>query len=148
MPERIQLRRIKGWRLSGVSPTAVVVSRPSIWGNPYRVGSDVTILRPDGGRQHLLDISAATAVDLYRLWLSHASIGDVPFTPTRLALTSLTGKDLACWCPLTDPRTGGRYPCHADVLLELANPKPIRPDALVNLGCRDGAKPEDDLNVG
>jgi hypothetical protein len=27
----------------------------------------------------------------------------------------LTGKDLACWCPLNQP-------CHADVLLELANP--------------------------
>jgi Domain of unknown function (DUF4326) len=29
--------------------------------------------------------------------------------------TDLTGKDLACWCPLNQP-------CHADVLLELANP--------------------------
>jgi hypothetical protein len=27
----------------------------------------------------------------------------------------LTGKDLAYWCPLDQP-------CHADVLLELANP--------------------------
>jgi Domain of unknown function (DUF4326) len=27
----------------------------------------------------------------------------------------LAGKDLACWCPLDQP-------CHADVLLELANP--------------------------
>jgi len=26
----------------------------------------------------------------------------------------LRGKDLACWCPLDQP-------CHADVLLELAN---------------------------
>ncbi len=127
MPERIQLRRTKGWRLAEVSATAVVVSRPSVWGNPYRVGSDVAILRPDGGRQHLLSISAATAVDLYRVWLAQASIADVPFTPTRLALAALTGRDLACWCPLTDPHTGGRYPCHADVLLELANPTPTLP---------------------
>lgn len=28
----------------------------------------------------------------------------------------LRGKDLACWCPLGQP-------CHADVLLELANGK-------------------------
>ncbi len=28
--------------------------------------------------------------------------------------TELRGKDLACWCPLDQP-------CHADVLLELAN---------------------------
>jgi hypothetical protein len=26
----------------------------------------------------------------------------------------LAGKDLACWCPITEP-------CHADVLLEIAN---------------------------
>ena len=32
---RIQLRRVRGWRL----PTGVVkVARPSRWGNPYRVG--------------------------------------------------------------------------------------------------------------
>lgn len=28
--------------------------------------------------------------------------------------TELRGKDLACWCPLDKP-------CHADVLLEIAN---------------------------
>ena len=32
----------------------------------------------------------------------------------------LRGKDLACWCKTTD-RDGNRVPCHADVLLELAN---------------------------
>jgi hypothetical protein len=31
-----------------------------------------------------------------------------------LLLPSLRGKNLACWCPLDQP-------CHADVLLELAN---------------------------
>jgi hypothetical protein len=31
-----------------------------------------------------------------------------------LDLTELRGKNLACWCPLDQP-------CHADVLLELAN---------------------------
>jgi hypothetical protein len=33
------------------------------------------------------------------------------------ALSELRAKDLACWCPLDQP-------CHADVLLELANPLP------------------------
>jgi hypothetical protein len=32
----------------------------------------------------------------------------------RNPLAALRGKDLACWCPLDQP-------CHADVLLELAN---------------------------
>lgn len=31
-----------------------------------------------------------------------------------LEIEQLRGKDLACWCPLDQP-------CHADVLLELAN---------------------------
>lgn len=34
MPKRIQLRRSKGWRLPG---GAVVVARPSRYGNPFRV---------------------------------------------------------------------------------------------------------------
>jgi hypothetical protein len=34
----------------------------------------------------------------------------------------LRGKSLACWCPLDQP-------CHADVLLELANAKDTRNDA-------------------
>lgn len=29
------------------------------------------------------------------------------------------GKDLACWCPINQP-------CHADVLLRLANPEDAR----------------------
>lgn len=36
------------------------------------------------------------------------------FDPVTLR-RDLAGKDLACWCPLDRP-------CHADVLLELANP--------------------------
>jgi hypothetical protein len=32
----------------------------------------------------------------------------------------LRGHDLACWCPLVDA-DGNHVPCHADILLELAN---------------------------
>jgi hypothetical protein len=32
----------------------------------------------------------------------------------------LRGKDLACWCPLVD-KDGNPVPCHADVLLKIAN---------------------------
>jgi len=38
----------------------------------------------------------------------------------RVDVTELAGHDLVCWCPLEDER-GRRVPCHADVLLELAN---------------------------
>ena len=38
-PKRIQLRRTKGWRLPD---NAVIVSRPSKWGNPFRIGINGT----------------------------------------------------------------------------------------------------------
>ena len=33
---------------------------------------------------------------------------------------AIAGHDLMCWCQLVDAE-GYRVPCHADVLLELAN---------------------------
>ncbi len=98
-PQRIQLSRKKGWRKP---EGCIVVARPSLWGNPYRV------TKPSGPGGGPLE-----AVTLYHLHLlTHPE--DFP------SLDELRGHDLACWCPLTDER-GGRVPCHADVLLELAN---------------------------
>ena len=94
MPRRIQLKRTKGWRLP---PGAVVVSRPSKWGNPYAIG-DPGI--PD----------AETAVMAYDIWLR---IHPTMFDDAR---RELKGKDLACWCSVDVDQ-----PCHADVLLEVAN---------------------------
>jgi hypothetical protein len=37
-----------------------------------------------------------------------------------LDVTPLVGKNLVCWCPLVD-KDGQYVPCHADVLLEIAN---------------------------
>lgn len=90
-PQRIQLRRTKGWRKPD---GAVVVARPTRWGNPFPV--------IDGDRDF--------AVVLYRSWLTvHPDARSL-----RDDLDSLRGKDLACWCPLDQP-------CHADILLEIAN---------------------------
>ncbi|MGO8055976.1 DUF4326 domain-containing protein, partial [Rhizobium leguminosarum] len=41
--------------------------------------------------------------------------GSLPFTMKQVR-HELRGKNLACWCPLDQP-------CHADVLLEIANSK-------------------------
>jgi hypothetical protein len=58
--------------------------------------------------------TAEQAVRLYegqlRQW--QALIGYDDFV--RFYIEPLRGKDLACWCPLNQP-------CHADVLLRLAN---------------------------
>jgi len=98
-PKRMQLRRTKGYRKP---EGAVVVSRPSKWGNPFPLNGDG---RDAGVRQF--------AVDQYELWLRSTTMGRLIASD---ALLELAGKDLACWCPLDEP-------CHADVLLRVANPQ-------------------------
>jgi hypothetical protein len=72
---------------------AVYVGRPSKWGNPYTIGLDGT----------RAEVIAKYAADL--------KAGRLPITVEDLE--SLRGQNLLCWCaPL---------PCHADVLLEIAN---------------------------
>lgn len=108
-PKRIQLRRTKGWRKP---EGAVVVARPSRWGNPWKVGDRFIY----GGVNRLIDREFAAA--LYR---GDLETGGFPsyrdcaiWIDIDLVRSELRGRDLACWCP-TD------QPCHADVLLELAN---------------------------
>lgn len=86
-PQRIQLKRTKGWRMP---ENTVKVDRTTKWGNPYVVGP------------------LATANDViadFRKMAKGARYHD---------LSELRGKNLACWC-------APGAPCHADVLLELAN---------------------------
>lgn len=76
---------------------AAYVGRPTKWGNPFShiKGADVVLVD-----------NREDAVLLYEHWIATQ--------PDLIsALHELRGKDLACWCaPL---------PCHADVLLRLAN---------------------------
>lgn len=102
MPKRIQRKRTKGWRMP---EGAVYVGRPTRWGNPYKVGETWHTL--DGSHSRTI-ATAGQAVELYRHWLA---ISPIQFE----IVPELAGHDLACWCPL------GGEPCHADVLLELAN---------------------------
>ena len=116
MPIRIQLRRTKGWRKP---PNTVVVSRPTAWGNPWRAGGLINdMMAADWGddadswfgrKAGEIVKDAAEAVALYRMWIADCEARGVPF-----CFPALRGKNLACWCPLDQP-------CHADVLLELAN---------------------------
>jgi hypothetical protein len=114
MPERIQLRRTAGWRKP---EGAVVVARPSRWGNPFKVGSTNWI--PVGGGRWSKDphppLTREQAIECYR-FCAEFDLEQDPW-----AFADLAGRDLACWCPLVDEE-GQRVPCHADVLLELANP--------------------------
>jgi hypothetical protein len=92
---------------------SVYVGRPTRWGNPYEIDSNLlTVTSPGGGVviacESLAECRACAAQE-YRGWLLREGVDD-----SRQWLKRLRGKDLACWCPLDQP-------CHADVLLELAN---------------------------
>jgi hypothetical protein len=77
------------------------VSSPSQWGNIVKVGGPAA---PD----------RAAAAAWYRKMIT-------AWNPTPDKLAELRGKNLACWCPLNKP-------CHADVLLEIANGVTARPN--------------------
>ena len=83
---------------------AIYVGRPTAWGNPFAIGDSINA--PDGTVS--VCFSRGQAVESYR-----GLIEAFPHFITR-AQAELRGKDLACWCPLDEP-------CHADVLLEIAN---------------------------
>lgn len=72
-------------------PTAIYVGRPTKWGNPFIIGTD-------GTRDEV--------IQMYRDRL-------MVCPPLLELLPLLRGSDLVCWC--------APQPCHADVLLELAN---------------------------
>src|SRR5690242_10158178 len=93
---RIQLRRTKGWRKP---EGAVVVARPSRWGNPFTIkpvrndwGERMfAVLWPDGEDVdwcHDMQDARRLAVYMYE--------------PPE-DVTPLIGRDLACWCPLDQP---------------------------------------------
>lgn len=154
MPRRIQLRRTKGW----LKPEgAIVVARPSKWGNPFRYRTPYGLVRfgprhesrfgrswdyegrisADGSRHdmwfaaddvvetHVRYASRSELVEMFRLTLVAPTPGMRMAYPSNFGhlakvtsdeiRTELAGHDLCCWCPLDQP-------CHADVLLELANP--------------------------
>lgn len=98
MPKRIQRKRTKGWQMP---VGAVYVGRPTKWGNPFKAGAEYMTVAAGG----MLCTDAADAVRLYK---------PCALTRREEITSELRGKDLACWCPLDQP-------CHADVLLELAN---------------------------
>jgi hypothetical protein len=148
MPERIQRKRTKGWRMP---EGAVYVGRGSKWGNPFgplktqralarvpavehadreweyegRISADG--MRHDffhpGGKVtvcHVRYMTASEVVECYRSLLTGEARWPIDFRhngnyyPHGKDIAELAGRDLACWCPLDQP-------CHADVLLEIAN---------------------------
>ncbi len=91
-------------------PNTVSVCRPGQWGNPFIVNPTA---RP-GSRSGVDYFNVPTvedAVDCYRIMCAERG----PEWLARIK-SELGGKNLACFCPLEQP-------CHATVLLEIANDK-------------------------
>lgn len=113
MPQRIQLSRAKGWRKP---EGAVVVARPTIWGNPFTHPDPAEAVaayrRLIGGGTQLFNIEPGGLQFAKRFHPNSLHHAYPEFV--RGHLHQIRGRDLACWC-----KPGA--PCHADVLLEIAN---------------------------
>ena len=115
-PQRMQLSRRAGFNLQEASLAlnglpAKLITRPGKWGNPFTIDDTATRY----GLDH--DAAQAKAVDLCGQWL-RGNI-DVALSPgaapsREVIRAELAGHNLACWCKAGTP-------CHADVLIELAN---------------------------
>jgi len=122
--KRIQRKRTKGWKMP---ENTVYVGRPTKYGNPFKLIGDQ--LFSDAGHrrnifspwiiydQHHLytkEEGLEKCLELYKLWVIGWLVTDdvrpCPFTLTE-ARRELSGKDLACWCPIDKP-------CHADILIK------------------------------
>jgi uncharacterized protein DUF4326 len=124
-PQRIQRKRTKGWKMP---PNTVTVDRSTIFGNPFKVVHVKfvpTSANPEPDEEWHVEnegsfyrfktkMEALTAsINLFRTAANRPS--DKASSWRRKVQFALRGKDfVACWCPLDQP-------CHADVLLEIAN---------------------------
>jgi hypothetical protein len=91
-PVRVTRQRVRGW----MKPAqAVYVGRGTMWGNPWKV-------EKPGAEE------ARRVVRLYHEYLLARPL------IIQQAKQQLAGKDLMCWC-------AQGMPCHADVLLRIAN---------------------------
>jgi len=113
-PQRIHRTRTKGSRLP---ENTVCVTRGTKWGNPFLVFGSFT--KADAVRKYEAGLFAGHLL---------VTVDDVR--------RELAGKNLACWCT---PGT----PCHAEVLLRIANPpEPLAIDLLLTEDERQPVTPE------
>jgi hypothetical protein len=118
MPQRIQRKRTKGWRMP---ENTVCVTRPGKYGNPFAIGGFYKIgtggsgtfmwlrcLLPEHNDGSFIKIETREqAIDFYKRFRE-------VYPLTQKEIAELKGKNLACFCKEGEL-------CHADVLLELAN---------------------------
>lgn len=120
-PVRLRLLRRGGFNLQALSlatnglPAVVVTRGSKRWGNPFKIvrcGASLWAVDRHGERFMTANTRRAAASAAVALFRAYADDIDV---------TDLRGKNLACVCAADEP-------CHADVLLQMANHRPADAD--------------------
>lgn len=107
-----QLSRQKGDRWP---EGTVMVSRPSMWGNPFKVGwwfREGTLTAHERQKPDTVLITPAVAVEAYEKWVRQSK--DKRARWIRAHVYLLAGKTVGCWCKPSSP-------CHRDVLARMAD---------------------------
>ena len=102
-------------------PNTVYVGRPSRWGNPFVFYEQFGLTREASLALYREAVLGGWSPTPVADW-SDNLVWNIYSTSQRFSRHlkgerphDLRGLNLACWCPLDQP-------CHADILLELANP--------------------------
>ena len=105
-PKRIQRERTKGWKMP---PNTIYVGRDSRFGNPWLVTKTQTALKA-------CRIYSVMIYSIFDRYDTNEPEDELSSEQVKLVddIRTLKGKNLSCWCPLSQP-------CHADILLEIAN---------------------------
>lgn len=118
MPERIQLRRTKGWRIPA---NTVNCARPGRWGNPHPVqecGLEVSLALFENTARGIWSAAPLAGADDETVARAHAQyrrfLARLGGHPIEAARAELPGRNLACWCNLEQR-------CHTDTWLAIAN---------------------------
>lgn len=112
MPERIQRKRTRGWRMP---ENTVYVGRGTRWGNPYKFYEFIYVDGPDDPiTPDMVKQARQIVCELFEEGIEDGDLDNLDGTTLAEWLEPLRGKNLACWCPPGQP-------CHADILLRLAN---------------------------
>lgn len=118
MAVRIQRKRTAGWKMP---ENTVYVGRPTVWGNPWKIKAAIEYgsFKPEFAAQVCVDEYEAWLIGIRSPYGEHLGYWLTPEMRNQreqilARLPELKGKNLACWCSLDKP-------CHADILLRLAN---------------------------
>ena len=127
-PVRLKLCRTKGWNLQAASQAlngraARAVTRPGPFGNPFAKRDEaaqyfiINEIKFEAWVKGDTQLEGnALLVDAFARWIMETTDG---WTFANRVRAELPGLNLACFCP-------SHLPCHADVLLAIANDRDIR----------------------